>query len=572
MSKKINIVIYLFVIAIIVVIASIFFSDNKKNILISKIELDKKNISMHVGEKNKINLKLVPEDATNKTIKWQSNNPSVAIVDDNGIISAIGLGEADIIASASNDNIKSSCHVNVTVREIERIQLSMTNITLKVGDSYKIYAYASPESPINRKIIYKSSNPSVATIDDSGNIVAAKEGNTKIIASSENGKVVANCDVVVNVVSTKDEKKSVEKIELDKTTVELVVGKTSSLSATVLPVDADNKKITWKSSNSDVVAVNQKGEIHAFKVGTAIITVTSKDGGKEASCTVIAKEKEKKTSTGANTIKTNGQYKHVFIIGVDGVGAAFSKTSSPNINRIFSNYAYRHDVQTESVTISAQNWGSILTGVSYDIHKYTNEYIESTTHNSSGTLSIFYYVRSAIPNANLVSVVDWGPINNGIIENDIGVKMVSNEPDASVVNNVINYINSDTPPTLLFAQLDEVDGAAHASGGFSDAYYSAVRTADERIGKIYDAINNRGIMNDSLFIVVADHGETTNGHGGNTKEERSAFLGVAGRTVSQMILNEGYRNRDVAAIALRALGVSKPSHFTSGVPTGLFKK
>ena len=57
-------------------------------------------------------------------------------------------------------------------------------------------------------------------------------------------------------------------------------------------------------------------------------------------------------------IDSFGAYKHVFIIGVDGAVAAYSKVSSPNIDRIFADYAYRHNAKTENITISAQNWGS----------------------------------------------------------------------------------------------------------------------------------------------------------------------------------------------------------------------
>ena len=77
-------------------------------------------------------------------------------------------------------------------------------------------------------------------------------------------------------------------------------------------------------------------------------------------------------------------------------------------------------------------------------------------------------------------------------------------------------------------------------------------------------------MKNSLFIVVTDHGETSGGHGGNSKEESSAVVAVRGYTVNKVTLGENVRNRDVAAIVLYALGVEKPSHFTASVPSNLF--
>ena len=157
MAKKLNIIIYLFIIAIVGVIVYIFLNNGQKSVLVSKIELDKKDISLYIGEINKITPKVNPTNATNKTIKYQSNNPSIVTVDNNGVVRAKSVGESDIVVSTMDDKIKEICHVTVMVREIQKKQLSVTNMLLKVGDTKKISAYASPESPVNRKIIYKSS-------------------------------------------------------------------------------------------------------------------------------------------------------------------------------------------------------------------------------------------------------------------------------------------------------------------------------------------------------------------------------------------------------------------------------
>ena len=122
----------------------------------------------------------------------------------------------------------------------------------------------------------------------------------------------------------------------------------------------------------------------------------------------------------------------------------------------------------------------------------------------------------------------------------------------------------------MFVQLDDVDHAAHTYGGFSNNYYQAVRTADGYIGRIYNALVENGLMEKGLFIVVADHGETEDGHGGNTVEESSAIVAVKGNGVNNITLPEGTRNRDVAAIVLHALGVEKPEHMTAVLPEGLF--
>lgn len=268
-----------------------------------------------------------------------------------------------------------------------------------------------------------------------------------------------------------------------------------------------------------------------------------------------------------------GTYEHVFIIGVDGAGAAFSKVDSPNFDRIFADNAYTHTSVTEYITTSAQNWGSILTGVDYETHGMTNDSTDVSQPkktSDTGYKTIFYYARQAFPKAKLVSISHWFNINHGLIENDIGVKKSWRNSDPMVVDAVINAVQAPVVPKLMFVQLDDVDHAAHTYGGYSDEYYAAVEKMDENLGYIYDAIEKRGLMENSLFIVVADHGETTGGHGGQSPDESVAVLGVAGKTVNKTILGEGVHNRDVSAIALYALGIEQPEHFISSVPDGLF--
>ncbi len=281
------------------------------------------------------------------------------------------------------------------------------------------------------------------------------------------------------------------------------------------------------------------------------------------SCASVAFARETDSSFGA--------YDHVFIIGVDGAGAAFSQVKSPGFDDIFGGFAYRHDAQTEKVTISAQNWGSILTGTDYRTHGFTNTNLKVIARDSSASNhSIFYYAREAMPDAELVSFNNWSAINHGIIETDLGVKKINCGTDPEEVEAIEAYLDEGNAPKLMFVQLDSVDHAAHTHGGFSDAYYTAVRRADSLVARIYNAVASHGLMENGLFILVADHGESAHGHGGRTREESSAVLAVAGKTVNNCQLGINVHNRDVSAISLYALGIPQPEHMISKVPSGLF--
>ena len=273
-----------------------------------------------------------------------------------------------------------------------------------------------------------------------------------------------------------------------------------------------------------------------------------------------------------------GKYDHVFIIGVDGLGAMWETLDSPHFDRIFrQNGAYRYNAKTETVTISAQNWGAILTGTDADAHGMTNDSISEGTRTSDNpTPTIFRYVRRQFPDAQLASFTNWYPLNTGMIETDLNVEKYdaqnATDPagDAYITESVVNYFNAGNAPKLFFVQLDEPDHFAHGNGADSAEYRQACETADTQMGRIFDAAVANGLMENGLFIVVADHGEIGYGHGGQSVQESSVVLGVVGRGINKCVLPEGVRNRDVAAIALHALGVEKPAHMTSAVPEGLF--
>ena len=269
-----------------------------------------------------------------------------------------------------------------------------------------------------------------------------------------------------------------------------------------------------------------------------------------------------------------GAYDRVFIIGVDGAGRFFKDVNTPNFDRIFADGAVDYTARTEMVTVSAQNWGSILSGVSYLRHGLTNDKAGETQRDSSTKYpTIFTYARRAFPEAELASIVHWDPINYGIIETDIGVNKVSIGDDEGVTNAICDYFDAGNAPTLFYCHFDDVDHAGHEHGSKSQEYISAIEAADARIGRVYDAIERNGLMENGLFIVVSDHGHlVVGGHFGLTARETNTTVAVKGKTVvAGGVMDDDTRNRDVSAIALYALGIERPAHMSSRVPANLFE-
>ena len=268
---------------------------------------------------------------------------------------------------------------------------------------------------------------------------------------------------------------------------------------------------------------------------------------------------------------SRGAYKHVVIIGVDGGGAFFKDTDTPNCDEIFKDGAVTYRCKTSYPTISAQCWGSMLHSVLPEFHRLTNSIVSSRPYPvDSPYPSIFRVVREARPQAALASFCNWDPINAGIIENNLNI-VEGTGNDAEVTRQIVSYLSGNTP-TLLFVQFDSVDGAGHGSGYGSETHLTTLSVVDAFIGRIYDSLKKRNLLDDTLFIVSADHGGTPGGsHGGDTDEERYVFLGVAGKTVDKDTPIVDAEVRDIAAIAAYALGLDFPETWTGHVPTGIFK-
>ncbi|MBE6726941.1 MAG: hypothetical protein E7576_17405 [Ruminococcaceae bacterium] len=267
--------------------------------------------------------------------------------------------------------------------------------------------------------------------------------------------------------------------------------------------------------------------------------------------------------------------KHVFLIGVDGAGAFFRNTDTPHIDEIFKNGAVSYDVLTSNPTISAECWGSMLTGVTPEVHGLTNSIVGSVPYPTTGDFpSVFRVIREAMPDAELAAFSLWWPINTGIIEEGLGVtKETSPVDDADLCDKICAYLEDPAhEPTFFFVQFDNVDHWGHASGYGTERHLEQIRTTDGFVGRIWDIVKARGWADDSLFIVTADHGGFDHGHGGWTDGEKYVMFAAAGPDVAKGTIGE-MGIRDSASIVLHALGLDdrQPVSWTARVPSGLFK-
>ena len=168
-----------------------------------------------------------------------------------------------------------------TTVSVTGVSLNKTSLSLVEGGSESLTATVSPDNATNKAVSWKSSDTGVATVDGSGKVTAVKAGSTTITVTTTDGGKTATCSVTVTSKTV-----SVTGVKLDNGKLELKAGETAQLTATVEPSDASDKSLEWTSSDAKVATVDASGKVTAVGVGSATITVKTKDGGKTATCAV----------------------------------------------------------------------------------------------------------------------------------------------------------------------------------------------------------------------------------------------------------------------------------------------
>ena len=257
---------------------------------VTGIELGESSVEMTVGTSHKLTATVLPENATEKGVVWESKDESVATVDQEGLVSAVKEGSTKIIVSTANGNFSAYCSVTVkkTGADVSGITIDKDELKLTVGNSFRLTATVLPENATKKGVVWESKDESIATVDQEGLVSAVKEGSTQIIVSTANGNFSAVCNVIIE-----KELVAVTSITLDQDVIELMVGSKYQFKATVLPDNATNKTLVWSSDDEKIATVSSSGVVTALEEGSATIHVQSLDKKVSASCDVFV-EKAKK--------------------------------------------------------------------------------------------------------------------------------------------------------------------------------------------------------------------------------------------------------------------------------------
>ncbi len=302
-------------------------------------------------------------------------------------ITLTGCVETSISLSSKSDNdVTSSDESSTSIDEgsntsdttVHVTSVSITNkiSSLYVGDSYTFNTTILPNNASDKSVSYSSSNDKVATISDAGVVNAISAGSVTFTVKSTDGNKTDTCSLTV---LKKDTTVNVTGVSLDKTSETLYVGDTLTLNATISPSNATNKSVTWSSSYASVASVSE-GVVSANGVGTATITVITKDGNKTATCVVtvlsidgdVVQITSNNTSLKEDSSVTNPSF------NCDGIlSSSVSVSTSGNIYtskttayRLASNsyggsitFTFSESITFNGVTLIASGYGSKVSAV-----------------------------------------------------------------------------------------------------------------------------------------------------------------------------------------------------------------
>ncbi|WP_248548773.1 Ig-like domain-containing protein [Paenibacillus odorifer] len=263
--------------------------NNTGDVIVTGVTLDKPTLSLTEGEAgDTLSAVIAPADATNKTVNWSSSDENIATVV-NGVVTPVGVGTAIITVTTTDGSFTASSVVNVSapippVVDVTGVKLDQETLNLTAGEADGLLkATIEPANATDKDVIWSSSDETLATVVN-GVVTPVGEGTAVITVTTKDGSFTASS--VVNVSAPIPPVVDVTGVKLDQETLNLTAGEADGiLKATIEPANATDKDVIWSSSDETVATV-VNGVITPVGEGTAVITVTTKDGSFTASSVV----------------------------------------------------------------------------------------------------------------------------------------------------------------------------------------------------------------------------------------------------------------------------------------------
>lgn len=228
------------------------------------------------GQTIQLSASVLPAGATDQNVTWYSCENNVAQVDGNGLVKAVGGGTVAICARSAN-GVEGISMITVNVPIVKASGVSIVNApeTLYLGETITLSAVVEPSDVTDTSVTWASSAHDVAIISPSGYLETKGVGTVKITATTNDG---TNHSAEVEIKVTERPLIPVLSVKITGSKDTLTVGEAIRLFAEVSPAEASDASVSWKSSDKNVIDIDQNGILGAVGSGVATITATAKDG------------------------------------------------------------------------------------------------------------------------------------------------------------------------------------------------------------------------------------------------------------------------------------------------------
>ena len=253
-------------------------------IAVSSVILNKTTATVGVGSTTQLVATVLPTNATNKAVVWSSSDITKATVNaTSGVVTGVATGSATITATTDDGGKTATCVVTVvTSVPVTGVGLNQNTAFLAIGSTLQLTATVQPANATNTAVIWSTSNINRATVDSSGIVTATGAGTANIVVTTTDGSFTATCAVTVYSGAFVP----VTGVSITPTSRTIEPNGTAQLTASITPANATNKLLTW-SSNSASVSVSQSGIVTGVSPGPATVTVTTQNGGKTATSSIL---------------------------------------------------------------------------------------------------------------------------------------------------------------------------------------------------------------------------------------------------------------------------------------------
>lgn len=273
--------------------------------------------------------------------------------------------------------------------------------------------------------------------------------------------------------------------------------------------------------------------------------------------------------------------KHVIYIGLDGWGAySVSKADMPAVKELMEKGCYTLKKRTVLPSSSAVNWASMFMGAGPELHGYT-EWGSQTPELPSRVIlkhnifpTIFQFYRDANPDAEIGVLSEWGGIQflvDTLSTSHHAVAPDYNKYPTALCEMAEKYIK-EKKPALAAVVFDNPDHVGHVIGHDTPEYYAKLHEIDGYIARIVKAVEEAGMLDETIFIITSDHGGINKGHGGKTMLEMETPFIIAGKGIRQGgEFQESMVQYDVAATIAYIFGLQQPQVWTGRPMTQVFE-